>query len=482
MPTAYISPRFAAVDSFGNPLVGGRLYTYANNTTTPQTTYQDAAGTIANTNPIILDSRGEAVIFLSEGVVYTWVLKDANDALIWSQSDIAGGKTESNLPIYPSPPVSFVGNLIYIIPRGWSTWNGEKYVSDYSNGFGSGQYTLRNKLINGDFRIAQRGSAFGGITAASGNPYTLDRWKVNISGAASVSLTRVSGYSDYGQGRFGFYGARITSDLAASTASGDKNRFSQLIEGQSILSFAMGTIWPGFITLSFWVRASIAGTYSVAFLNSGSPGFRSYIANYTVNVAGAVEFKTVTIPIEASGTANWNSGNGIGLQVAFDLGSGSTYEGPVNTWLSTESTRTTGSVRITGTIGATIDFSNVQLEIGSQPTPFEERPYGLENTLCQRYFNKTMNGVPGELNTFGALYTLAGNSNIGAMWNFPSEMRATPTIRRYAPDAATANWSTNVTTPAGGQIAVGLRNVAITGTGATVGSGYLIHVTADAEL
>jgi len=82
------SPKTAFVDAAGQPLVGGQLYTYIAGTTTLQTTYTDATATTANTNPIILDSRGEANVWLG-GAIYKFVLKDADDALIWTVDNIS---------------------------------------------------------------------------------------------------------------------------------------------------------------------------------------------------------------------------------------------------------------------------------------------------------------------------------------------------------------------------------------------------------
>lgn len=424
MPTAYISPRFAAVDSNGDPLVGGRLYTYANNTTTPQTTYQDTAGTIANTNPIILDSRGEAVIFLTEGLAYTWVLKDANDALIWSQSDISSTTSGTSLPVYPIAPTIDVGSPIYIIGSGWVNWDGTAYVSDYSTGFGNGAYPWRNKLINGSFRVWQLGLSIGPITSASGNPYTADQWRVHAAGSTSVTVAQQTTSSDFGQGRVGAYSARITSNAAVSPGAADRNRFSQPIEGQNLLALALGALWGGFFTVSFWVKASIVGDYSIAFLNGGSPSFRSYVRTFPVGVAGAWEKKTLTIPTDQGGISNWDRASGTGLQLVFDLGSGANYEGAVNTWASTETTRATGSVRTIGTNGATFEISNVQLEVGSQATPFEDRPVGLELSLCQRYY-ETSNGQ--------FAFTNPGNNATVVQYfsnKFAVPKRASPTVTR----------------------------------------------------
>jgi len=77
------SPKTAFVDAAGEPLVGGQLYTYIAGTTTLQATYTDATAATANTNPIILDSRGEANVWLG-GAIYKFVLRDADGALIWT--------------------------------------------------------------------------------------------------------------------------------------------------------------------------------------------------------------------------------------------------------------------------------------------------------------------------------------------------------------------------------------------------------------
>ena len=87
---AVLSPaaKTAFVDAAGEPLVGGKLYTYIAGTTTLQATYTDSTAATANTNPIILDSRGEANVWLG-GAIYKFVLKDADDALIWTVDNIS---------------------------------------------------------------------------------------------------------------------------------------------------------------------------------------------------------------------------------------------------------------------------------------------------------------------------------------------------------------------------------------------------------
>jgi hypothetical protein len=82
-------PKAQFFDANGDPLVGGRVYTYAAGTTTPLATYTTSGGTTPNANPVILDARGEADIWYSPGVSYKVALKDADDATIWTVDNIA---------------------------------------------------------------------------------------------------------------------------------------------------------------------------------------------------------------------------------------------------------------------------------------------------------------------------------------------------------------------------------------------------------
>lgn len=422
MPIPYVSPKFQAIDANGKPLVGGKLYTYVNATTTPQATYQDAAGSINNANPIILDGRGEAIIFLDEQRSYTFVLRDSQDALIWSQDSISGSsQSSSGITVVTTLPSVDVGP-VYLAGSGIYYWNGTIYVSDFAGGFGSGQFTYKNRLINGDFSIWERGTSVGPITSASSNPYTANQWRCYVGGTASVTVARVSAGTDFGQGRLSPYLLRATSNAAATPGTNDVNALVQHVEGYEIANFGMGSLWGGSITLSFWVRSSIAGTYSVAVRNSGTPAARAYIANYTINAANTLEKKTITVPVEQGGIANWATDAALGLSLYFDLGSGTAQEGAINTWLTLAQSRSTGSVRIVGTSGATFDVSEVQLEQGTQATPFEFIPISAQVTRCRRYFNTSGGNIS---------FTQAGNSGaVPQRFSLPwsGTMRAAPTV------------------------------------------------------
>lgn len=92
------TPVFKAFDNNGAPLYNGQLFTYAAGTTTPQTTYVDSTTSFPNTNPVVLNSRGEANVWLNPAQFYKFVLKDSTGAQIWSVDNIAGSSSPFSMP------------------------------------------------------------------------------------------------------------------------------------------------------------------------------------------------------------------------------------------------------------------------------------------------------------------------------------------------------------------------------------------------
>lgn len=146
----------------------------------------------------------------------------------------------------------------------------------------------------------------------------------------------------------------------------------------------MGTANARTVTLSFWVRSSVPGLNSGSFNNSGQT--RSYPFTFTISSANTWEFKTITIPGDTSGT--WVKNNGIGINLNWSLGTGSTYSGTANTWQTGTYVAATGALTPIGS-DVIFDLSGVQLEIGTVVTPFEYRPIQTELIMCQRFFEKT---------------------------------------------------------------------------------------------
>lgn len=475
-------------DDNGTPLTGGLLYTYLAGTTTPATTYTNATGSTAHTNPIVLDSAGRtpAEIWVVSGVLYKFVLKDANDVLIGTYDNIPGiddptvfndliTVTGTNTLLGTSvPPINgyvagatysfvvpntntgavtisidglgakeityagstvlipgqLVANSIAVIEYDGTRFQlmqssasiatvaslnvtndaviGGKLTVAGNNISAVNSLGFRNRIINGDMRIDQRNNGASGTTT---NVYTLDRWQYVGSTTSKVtwqqnagSVTPPAGFSNY----FG-----ITSSSAYSVPAGELYSVTQAIEGLNVADLAWGSASAQSVTLSFWVRSSLTGTFGGSLQNSANN--RSYPFTFSVSAANTWEQKSVVIPGDTTGT--WLTTNGVGIYVRFALGTGSSFSGPAGAWAGADYYSATGAVSVVGTNGATWYVTGVQLEAGSVATPFERRDIGRELMMCQRYYAKILIG-------FGAFHS----SSSAQMWAYtPVSMRATPT-------------------------------------------------------
>ena len=281
-------------------------------------------------------------------------------------------------------------------------------------------YGFKNRIINGAMVIDQRnaGASVSGTTGV----YTLDRWKVqNNSGAARFNVQQNAGSVTPPAGFKNYLG--ITSTSSYSVAATDIIAIQQFIEGYNIADLAWGTASAVTVTLSFWVRSSLTGTFGGSVVE-GSAGSALYPFTYTISAANTWEQKTVTIAGPTIGT--WNSTNGAGIQLLFSMGTGSTFTGTAGAWTTSSFYAPTGATSVVGTNGATFYITGVQLEKGSTATSFDYRPYGTELALCQRYYQfVNTGGTALGAGFYGSILT--GNPAYYVI-NFPVAFRAGPTI------------------------------------------------------
>ena len=269
---------------------------------------------------------------------------------------------------------------------------------------------FRNRIINGDMRIDQR-NAGASITAVN-NTYCLDRWQIYSGAASKFSVQQVT---DAPVG-FGF-SLKATSLSAYSVGASESFNINQFIEGFNTVDLSFGTASARSITISFWVRSSLTGTFGGA-INNASYG-RSYPFTYSISLANTWEQKSVTIAGDTSGT--WvGATNGIGVIVSFGLGNGASVSGTAGAWNSNVNTSATGATSIVGTNGATLSITGVQLEAGPTATDFECRPIGTELALCQRYYQTAASSFQYIPRTFSDFYRSSIQLN--------PTMRAAPTI------------------------------------------------------
>jgi hypothetical protein len=348
-----------------------------------------------------------------------------------------------------------------------------------TTGLGTGNAsTMKNRIINGAMVIDQR-NAGASVTPANGT-YTLDRWATVQTVASKFSVQQNAGSVTPPAGYINYLGA--TSLSAYSILSSDIYSILQPIEGYNIADLGWGTANAKTVTLSFWVRSSLTGTFGGA-LNSGTT--RSYPFTYTISAANTWEQKSITVAGDTTGT--WNTANNVGLQAWFSLGSGSTYSGTAGSWSANNYTSATGATSVVGTSGATFYITGVQLEVGSSATGFEYRQYGTEFALCQRYYETSYpygSTIPSFVAGFVGT-TTSGNDPISmAGVRFVVTKRATPTCVTY--NAVSGASGSAYRTSDAANVALSQLYVGTTGIGyAQVPSNnntYLWHYTASAEL
>jgi len=280
--------------------------------------------------------------------------------------------------------------------------------------------SFKNRIINGAMTIDQR-NAGASVTPTDGQ-YSLDRWKCRLGQASKYSVQQDAGAVTPPAGFTDYLG--VTSLSAFTPASGDYFNFQQLIEGFNFADCGWGTANAKTVTLSFWVRSSLTGTFAGRLSNSAIN--RVNVFTYSISAANTWEQKSITIAGDTTGT--WLVTNGIGVVLAFDLGSGSSFEtATTGSWITTDSIRTASSVRLISTNGATFYITGVQLEVGSTATSFDYRPYGTELALCQRYFQGTTNANDGNNYYYGSGSNLT-SSIAYTTYQFLVSMRTSPTL------------------------------------------------------
>jgi len=292
---------------------------------------------------------------------------------------------------------------------------------------------FKNRIINGAMVIDQK-NAGASVVGLAGDQYITDRWFISGTKATRITASQSTTTTT------GFINSLLVTSTATTTANtAEQYRIEQKIEGLNVSDLAWGTASAATVTLSFWVRSSLTGTFGGAIVNSAAN--RSYPFPFTISTANAFEQKTITITGDTSGT--WLANNSTGISVRFNLGCGSSFQGTANAWAAANYIAPTGSVSVVGTNAATFYITGVQLEKGSTATSFDYRPYGTELALCQRYAYGIAN-YP---------MTAAWNASnaYGGQVIFPVTMRVTPTLisGTYAVGSGVAGTMAFYTLPAG---------------------------------
>ena len=287
---------------------------------------------------------------------------------------------------------------------------------------------MKNRIINGAMMIDQR-NAGASVTNAATTAYTLDRFQYYASQASKFTIQQNAGSVIPPVGFSNYVG--ITSLSAYTPSAGEQFIFGQMLEGFNTADLQFGTSNAKTVTLSFWVRSSLTGTFGASLINSAYN--RSYPFSYTISSANTWQQISVTIAGDTTGT--WiGSTNGVGIRLYFSLGCGSTSQGTANAWVAAEKETVTGETQIVGTNGATFYITGVQLEVGSSATGFEYRQYGQELALCQRYYWALIGAQANTGASLGQAYTSTSANSFQIP--FPVQLRAIPTLTY----SALADW------------------------------------------
>jgi len=266
----------------------------------------------------------------------------------------------------------------------------------------------KNLIINGDMRIDQRNA--GASVTITSSSYTLDRWQATQSVSSKYSVQQVTDAPTNAT-----HSLKATSLSAYTVGTSESFVIRQQIEGNNISHLNWGTSDAKTVTLSFWVKSSLTGTFGAIIKSNG--GGRTYPVTYDIDSANTWEQKSITIPGDTTGT--WLTTNGVGIQVVFNIGTGASLSGTVNTWSSTNYNSATGATSLLATNGATLQISLVQLEVGDTATPFENRMYSQELAMCQRYYESGTRNFYGSTDSSG---------NIVSEETFKVVKRTTPTM------------------------------------------------------
>jgi len=333
-------------------------------------------------------------------------------------------------------------NLLKLRSMDNTTWisllqlNESAYVGAPSNS-PSGTNDRLNRLVNGAMMIdqANEGSSYS-IPTSNTWTYATDQWEVicNSATASGITAQRVT------DAPAGFTNSlKVTVGTGASSVgSTDVLQICQPIEGVNLADMGFGTSSALPFSLSFWVKSSFIGTFSLGFGNAG--GARTYITTFQVNPTGTWQKITIpNIPGDQSGTWPTNNTQSLSVCIVPSAGTG-TQTSTLNAWQSgafLAANSQTNNILVTS--GSTFQITGVQLNSGVFCQPFDRRMFQQELQDCQRYFEKSYDsGTAVAASTFnGSSYFTAAASTSGIVIPMRVTKRADPTVTLYSPSTGT---------------------------------------------
>ena len=301
-------------------------------------------------------------------------------------------------------------------------------AQDARNLIGAGR---KNKVINGDMRISQRGTSFTNI-GGNAEEYTLDRFKLqnNNLDQAVATISQDSSAPD------GFSKSLKIQCTTAETSVEDYEHARLMYDGEAFdfTDIGFGTPSAKKVTLSFWVKSNLTGTWGINFWRGDAN--RSNLRTYTINEANTWEHKVMTLSADPTGGVV-NHDNGYGFRINWGLAVGANFatSHPLNTWHGfNQSYFYPYNSRNTNFYSSTSNnfyLTGVQLEVSDVATEFEHRLYSEELALCQRYCQAFGSKNPGDIGGRIAHGTWSNGTQARATTHLPVQMRVIPSIHSY---------------------------------------------------
>lgn len=299
--------------------------------------------------------------------------------------------------------------------------------------------TNRNIIINGAAVVDQRNA---GASVTSVGVTSIDRWGISTS---SGTITRQQDTSVVPPGFSHSLKHSITAGAYSPTTT-QSTYIYQAIEGYNAARLAYGTANALDVTVSFWVRSSVTGTYGVSLQQSGTS--QAIVRTFTINAANTWEYKTLTFAGNTTGT--WAITNSAHSYLSFALSAGTSFQTTAGVWGATGGLTTSSQTQWTNTLNATFYLSGVQLEAGSVATPFEFEPFETTLRKCQRYYEKSydIGTTPGTVTEVGAVRHSGSSNALGRIYvpiRFKVSKRSgtyTTTTYVTAAGGTSTNWIT----------------------------------------
>jgi len=313
------------------------------------------------------------------------------------------------------------------------TVNGNAYPS-------TGPLSNRNLIINGDMKVSQRGTSTTGLTGNYNDYTTLDRYRFENynDGGTNTSVWSMEQSTDAPSGFSNSLKLTATTADADYGSGSSQTNVNTRLEAQNLQHLKYGTASAENLTLSFWVKSSVTGTYLIWFYQDDDG--RHCTKTYTINAANTWEYKTVTISGDTTGVID--NDNGLGLHVRWLLATGSIFTSGTyldGSWanFTNGDTYAGHAVNVASSTNNTFYLTGAQLELGSVATEFEHRSYGDELALCQRYFFNPLQNTNNSRSTYPISYVTAGASNGWTVFQvpFPVAMRIPPTLSHNISDS-----------------------------------------------